>query len=53
MIRTFALVALFALAGCASDPPLVGVIHTVPPKFNIVPAKSLAVIGDAKTAVET
>jgi formylglycine-generating enzyme len=49
MIRTFALFTLLALAGCASA-PFVGVMHTVPPKFNIVPAKTVAVIGDASNA---
>jgi hypothetical protein len=52
MTRTFALFTLVALAGCASAPPSVGVIHTVPPKFNIVPAKTGAVIGDAVNAEE-
>lgn len=52
MIRTFALVTLLALAGCASGPPQVAVIHTVPPKFSIVPAKNLAVIGAADTVVD-
>ncbi|HEX3070627.1 MAG TPA: SUMF1/EgtB/PvdO family nonheme iron enzyme, partial [Thermoanaerobaculia bacterium] len=49
MIRTFAFFTLFVLAGCAA-PLQVAAIHTVPPKFNIVPAKNLAVIGDANTA---
>ena len=52
MIRTFALFTLLALAGCVADPPAVGVIHIVPPTFNIVPAKTVAVIGDAKNAAE-
>ena len=52
MIRRFALFTLFALAGCASAPPQVAVIHTVPPKFSIVPAKSVAVIGDANAIVD-
>jgi len=46
MTRTFALFTLLTLAGCASDLS-VGVVHAVPPKFNIVPAKSVAVIGGA------
>jgi hypothetical protein len=52
MIRTFALFTLFVLAGCAAAPLQVAAIHTVPPKFNIVPAKNLAVIGDADTVVD-
>src|SRR3954451_6676566 len=48
MPRTFALFTLLMLAGCASA-PWVAVIRTVPPKFNIVPAKTLAVIGRSKT----
>jgi formylglycine-generating enzyme required for sulfatase activity len=48
MTRTFALAALLTLAGCASA-PMVAVLHTVPPKFNIVPAKTVAVIGRATT----
>jgi hypothetical protein len=51
MTRTFALFTLLTLAGCASAPS-VGVIHTVPPKFNIVPAKTVAVIGYADNAEE-
>jgi len=52
MIRTFTLLTLIALAGCASSPPFVGVWHTMPPKFNIVPAKTVAVIGAAENAEE-
>jgi tetratricopeptide (TPR) repeat protein len=52
MIRPFALFTLLALAGCTSLPPSVAVIHTYPPKFNIMPAKRVAVIGDAKNAEE-
>ncbi|HXH93925.1 MAG TPA: SUMF1/EgtB/PvdO family nonheme iron enzyme [Thermoanaerobaculia bacterium] len=52
MVRTFAFFTLFALAGCASAPPMVVAIHTVPPKFNIVPAKTLAVLGDADNAAD-
>ncbi len=53
MTRTLALFALIvAWTGCASGPPSVGVFHTVPPKFNIVPAKTIAVIGDADNAEE-
>lgn len=44
MYRIAALLALIALAGCVSA-PWVAVLHTVPPKFNIVPARRLAVIG--------
>jgi sulfatase modifying factor 1 len=51
MFRTFALLTLFVLAGCAA-PLQVAAIHTVPPKFNIVPAKNLAVIGDANDIVD-
>jgi len=51
MTRTFALFTLLALAGCASAPS-VHVIHTVPPKFNIIPAKTVAVIGEARNAEE-
>src|SRR4051794_40539266 len=52
MTRTAALLALLALAGCASFPPSVVVPHTVPPKFNIMPAESVAVIGHSDKAVE-
>jgi tetratricopeptide (TPR) repeat protein len=52
MTRTFALFTFLSLAGCTSLPPSVTVVHTYPPKFNIVPAKSVAVIGDAKNAEE-
>src|SRR4051794_12665399 len=48
MTSTFALFAFLTLAGCASA-PWVAVVRTVPPKFNIVPAKTLAVIGRSKT----
>ena len=44
MYRAAALLTLLALAGCASAPS-VAVLHAVPPKFNIVPARRLAVIG--------
>jgi formylglycine-generating enzyme required for sulfatase activity len=44
MDRIAALLTLIALAGCASA-PWVAVLHTVPPRFNIVPARRLAVIG--------
>jgi hypothetical protein len=52
MTRTFALVTLLALAACASGPPEILVTHTVPPKFNIMPAKSVAVIGQSQKAVD-
>ena len=45
MHRIAALFTLIVFAGCTSDLS-VAVIHTVPPKFNIVPAKRLAIIGD-------
>jgi len=51
MARTFVLFTFLALAGCASAPS-VHVVHTVPPKFNIIPAKIVAVIGDADNAEE-
>jgi sulfatase modifying factor 1 len=51
MTRTFALFTLLTMAGCASAPSVI-VVHTLPPKFNIVPAKTVAVIGDAKNAAE-
>jgi len=51
MTRTFALLTLLTMAGCVSAPSVI-VVHTLPPKFNIVPAKTVAVIGDAKNAAE-
>jgi len=52
MIRTFALFTLLTLGGCASSPPEFLLTRTVPPKFNIIPAKSVAVIGQSQKAVD-